>query len=174
MTDDPVPKEEALQVLLQLAGALHSTDPERRQIVLPAGDSRETGAAAKDPAARAAARYQALVEQIPAVTFMAALDEGVNEMYVSPQIEALLGYSQQEWLDDPVLWFSRLHPDDRALWNEEFARGVATGGPFRAQCRVLARDGRVVRMQGEARLVRGAWCSSCRSSRRSSRRAARS
>ncbi len=154
MTEDPNSKEEALKVLLQLAGALHSTDPERRQIVLPAGGPRETGAAAKDPVARAAARYQALVEQIPAVTFMAALDEGVNEMYVSPQIEALLGYSQQEWLDDPVLWFSRLHPEDRALWNEEFARGVATGGPFRAQCRVIARDGRVVWIQGEARLVR--------------------
>ena len=33
------------------------------------------------------ARYRTLVEGIPAVTFMAALDEGVNELYVSPQIE---------------------------------------------------------------------------------------
>ncbi len=44
---------------------------------------------------------------------------------------------------DPVLWFKRLHPDDQDLWNREFARGVASGGPFRAECRVL-----------EARLVR--------------------
>ena len=34
------------------------------------------------------ARYRTLVEEIPAVTFMAALDEGRNELYVSPQIEA--------------------------------------------------------------------------------------
>ena len=73
------------------------------------------------------ARYRALVEQIPAVTFMASLEGGLSNVYVSPQIEALLGFSQEEWMSDPVLWFRQLHPDDRALWNEEFARGCATG-----------------------------------------------
>ena len=34
-------------------------------------------------------RYRTLVEGIPAVTFMAALDEAANELYVSPQIEAV-------------------------------------------------------------------------------------
>ena len=34
------------------------------------------------------ARYRALVEQIPAVVFMAYLDQGIGEAYVSPQIEA--------------------------------------------------------------------------------------
>ena len=36
-------------------------------------------------------RYRALVEQIPAVVFMAYLDQGIGEAYVSPQIEASLG-----------------------------------------------------------------------------------
>jgi two-component system, cell cycle sensor histidine kinase and response regulator CckA len=100
------------------------------------------------------ARFRTLIEQIPAVTFMAALGEGKNEVYVSPHIEALLGYSQAEWLENPVLWYSRLHPDDRKLWNEEFTRGCQTGGPFRAECRLLARSGRVVWVHGEARLAR--------------------
>ncbi len=108
----------------------------------------------EEPARRTEARYRALIEQIPAVTFMAALDEGRNDMYVSPQIESLLGFSQKEWLDDPVLWFKRLHPDDQALWNEEFSRGIASGGPFHAECRLIARDGRVVWILGEARVVR--------------------
>jgi PAS domain S-box-containing protein len=86
---------------------------------------------------------------------MANLEEaGFNEMYVSPQIETLLGFSQREWLDDPVLWFKQLHPDDQELWNNEFARGIAAGGPFRAECRVFARDGHEVWIRGEARLVR--------------------
>ena len=50
------------------------------------------------------ARYRALVEQIPAVVFMAYLDRGIGEAYVSPQIEAALGFSQEEWLEDPVRW----------------------------------------------------------------------
>ena len=99
------------------------------------------------------ARYRALVEQIPAVTFMASLERGLSNVYVSPQIEALLGFSQEEWMSDPVLWFRQLHPDDRALWNEEFARGCATGGPFRSECRFLTKTGEVVWVHGEARLI---------------------
>ena len=37
------------------------------------------------------AKYRALLEQIPAVVFMAYLDRGISEAYVSPQIEAALG-----------------------------------------------------------------------------------
>src|SRR5690349_15073172 len=96
----------------------------------------------------AEARFATLVEQIPAVTFMAVLGEGENEMYVSPHIEQMLGYTQEQWLSDPFLWYTRLHPDDRALWNEEFTRGVQTGGPFRAECRFIAHDGSVVWVHG--------------------------
>lgn len=99
-------------------------------------------------------RYQHLVEQIPAVVFTAALDGGLYDIYVSPQVENLLGYSQREWVADPVLWYERLHPDDRRKLDEEFARGCITGGPFRADCRFLTRDNKVVWVHGEARLIK--------------------
>jgi PAS domain S-box-containing protein len=99
-------------------------------------------------------RYRTLVEQIPAVTFMAVLGEGDNEIYISPHIEALLGFTQTEWLENPFLWYTQLHPDDRDIWHREFARGCRTGGPFRAECRFIARDGRIVWVHGEARVVR--------------------
>src|SRR5205807_8740301 len=66
---------------------------------------------------KAEVRYRTLVEEIPAVTFMAALDGGISELYVSPQIEALLGFSQKEWLEDPVLWYTQLHPADCPRWD---------------------------------------------------------
>jgi PAS domain S-box-containing protein len=103
---------------------------------------------------KAEARFRSLVEQIPAVTFMGSLNEDKNEFYVSPQIEALLGFSQEEWLSDPFLWFNQLHPEDRAYCNQEFARGCVTGGPFRAEFRALTRDGQVVWVHGEAHVVR--------------------
>ncbi len=116
-----------------------------------------TAEQAKDAETRLRAaelRFRTLVEQIPAVTFMAVLGEGKNEIYVSPHVEAMLGFTQEEWLSDPFLWYTQLHSGDRDLWNQEFARGCRTGGPFRAECRFLARDGRVVWVHGEARLVR--------------------
>src|SRR5579884_2292860 len=104
----------------------------------------------------AEARYRTLVEQLPVVTFLAALDGGVNELYVSPQIEALLGFSQKEWLENPILWYTQLHPEDRERWHIEFARTCATGEHFRSEYRFLARDGRVVWIHGEAQVVRDA------------------
>src|ERR1051325_7025210 len=53
----------------------------------------------------AVAKYRTLLEQIPAVVFMAFLDKGIGEAYVSPQIEGMLGFSQEEWLNDPVRWY---------------------------------------------------------------------
>jgi PAS domain S-box-containing protein len=158
-------QEGALAVLSDLASALFPTgvgqikqvtwtDAERRRPSrgLPmSADEREE---AETKLRTAELRYRTLVEQIPAVTFMAVLGEGENEVYVSPYIEALLGFTQQEWLEDPFLWYSQLHPDDRALWYEEFARGCQTGGPFRAECRLIARDGHIVWVHGEARLIK--------------------
>jgi PAS domain S-box-containing protein len=103
---------------------------------------------------RAEARYRSLVEEIPAVTFMAALAGGTNELYVSPQIEALLGFSQEEWLANPVLWYTQLHPEDRERWHIEFAKTCARGEDFRSDYRFLSRTGEVVWVHGEAKLVR--------------------
>lgn len=151
---------EAQAFLGQLAAALFPDGPPGlSQLTWP--DKQAAWPATLDDATRAheklraaEVRYRTLVEQIPAVTFMAVLGEGENEVYVSPHIEALLGFTQQEWLENPFLWYSQLHPDDRGLWNEEFARGCRTGGPFRAECRFLTRDGLVVWVRGEARVVR--------------------
>lgn len=152
----------ASEMLLELAQALFSDGlPDLRRLTWHEENKTLAAAAVTDPRAdaearlRAAeARFRTLVEQIPAVTFMAVLGEGKNEVYVSPHIEQLLGYTQQEWLSDPFLWYWRLYPEDRAMWNEEFARGCRTGGPFRADCRFLARDDRVVWVHGEARVVK--------------------
>jgi PAS domain S-box-containing protein len=100
------------------------------------------------------ARYRTLVEQIPAVVFMAFLDRGISEAYISPQIESILGFSQQEWLNDPVRWYSQIHPDDKARWSAEAASLFLSGEPLQSTYRVMARDGHVVWFHCEAKMVR--------------------
>jgi PAS domain S-box-containing protein len=85
---------------------------------------------------------------------MAYLDEGIGEAYVSPQIEAALGFSQKEWLEDPVRWYRQIHPEDKDRWSSEAAGMFLSGKPLRSSYRVMARDGRVVWFHCEARLVR--------------------
>jgi PAS domain S-box-containing protein len=99
------------------------------------------------------AKFRTLVENIPAVTFIAPLDERVPELYVSPQIEKLLGFSQKEWLEDPVLWHRQLHPDDRERWNRQFAPTCSAGTPFEEVYRFLSKDGQVVWVHGSASIV---------------------
>jgi PAS domain S-box-containing protein len=52
------------------------------------------------------------VEQIPAVTYIDPVDDPDTSLYTSPQIERMLGYTPEEWIEGK-LWPERLHPDDR-------------------------------------------------------------
>ena len=91
---------------------------------------------------------------MPAVTFMASFENGLSEVYVSPYIEALLGYTAREWIDDPILWYMRLHPADRGRWTKEFSRTISWAEHFKGDYRFLAKDGRVVWIHGEAKVIR--------------------
>ena len=97
--------------------------------------------------------FRSIVEEGPAVTYIDAIDDSASSIYVSPQIETLLGYAPQEWCDDPELWPRALHPDDRARALAENARHNETGEPFRLEYRMFAKDGRVVWVHDAARVV---------------------
>jgi len=142
MLEIPPNPTEAERTLRQLAGPL---------LGLPETDAPTLQ---DDPSKLTEARYRTLLEQIPAVTFMASFEQGLSEIYVSPQIESLLGYTQKEWLENPILWYERLHPEERERWNLEFARTVTFGESFHSVYRFLARDGRVVWILGDAKIVR--------------------
>lgn len=151
--------EQAEAMLAAMASGLFPTDLEGLAQLTwreprGSGASGAVNLTAEERLQAAEVRFRTLVEQIPAVTFMAVLGEGKNEVYVSPHIEAMLGFSQTEWLENPFLWYYQLHPEDRKVWNDEFTRGCQTGGPFRAECRFLARNGAVVWVHGEARLLK--------------------
>jgi PAS domain S-box-containing protein len=98
--------------------------------------------------------YRVLVEQVPAVVFIAYLERGISEVYVSPQIESALGFSQAEWLEDPIRWYGQIHPEDKQRWSSDAAEMCLTGNPLKSAYRVMARDGRVVWFQCEVKMVR--------------------
>lgn len=105
-------------------------------------------------ARKAERRYQTLVEQIPVVTFLVSFENRKSEIYVSAHVEKLLGYSAKEWADDPILWYQRLHTEDRARWNEAFSRTISLAEPFKGDYRFRAKDGRVVWIHGEVTVAR--------------------
>jgi len=146
---------DAETVLLDLAAAFLRVPPEGYGS--NGGPYPRTAAAPADAAAlpppNLEAMYRTLVEQIPAVVFMAYLDRGIGEAYVSPRIEEALGFSREEWLEDPIRWYNQIHPDDQQRWSIEAAEMFSSGKPLRSAYRVLARDGRVIWFHCEAKIV---------------------
>src|SRR4030095_15884671 len=103
---------------------------------------------------KAETRYQTLVERIPVVTFIVSFEKRQREIYVSPQVEKLLGYTAEECIENPILWYQRLHPEDRARWNEDFSRTVSRADPFKGDYRFLSKDGRAVWIHVEVTVER--------------------
>ena len=145
---------EAETILSGLANVFFPVNSSIRETADASIEKRDRATIRAAELPNAIARYRTLVEQIPAVVFMAFLDKGIGEAYVSPQIEAILGFSQEEWLNDPVRWYSQIHPDDKARWSIEAAQMFLTGEPLRSVYRVIARDRRVIWFHCEAKMVR--------------------
>src|SRR3989441_308116 len=100
------------------------------------------------------ARYRALVEGIPAVVYQMGLDDQRRTLYASPHIEALFGYTREEWLDQQDIWTELLHPDDREIELAAPDLHSATGDPWSREYRVIAADGRVGWVRDQAVLLR--------------------
>ena len=88
------------------------------------------------------AKYRSLVEQIPAVVYLAEYGEQGDWLYISPQLERVLGYTPEEWLAHPHPMASFTHPEDLAAVLVEEERSLSFGEPFRAEYRMQAKDGR--------------------------------
>jgi PAS domain S-box-containing protein len=100
-------------------------------------------------------RYRTLVERVPAIVYVQEPGEPSRTTYVSPQNEAILGYSPEECIADPDHWIKIMHPDDRERVLAEDRRTNDCGDSFATEFRQFARDGRLVWLRDEATLVRG-------------------
>jgi PAS domain S-box-containing protein len=100
------------------------------------------------------ARYRLLVENIPAVVYMVAPDDDRRTLYVNPQVERTLGYTRQEWLQQPDIWMELLHPDDREPTLDANDRHNLTGNPWSREYRLIASDGRALWFRDVGTLVR--------------------
>jgi diguanylate cyclase (GGDEF)-like protein/PAS domain S-box-containing protein len=95
-----------------------------------------------------------LLRRVPAILYTAEAGVDGRWEYVSPQIEAILGFTPEEWCADPHLWASRLHPDDARTVIESEAGILAGDSPDGAvEYRLRHRDGHIVWVRDDALLV---------------------
>ncbi len=111
---------------------------------------------AEDELRRAEERYRTLVEQLPMIVYRNSASDINVTTYVSPQVEAILGYTREDWLADPGFWRKALHPEDHDRVMAEVQQVHRTGKPFDVEYRMLARDGQVLCFRDQAVLIHDA------------------
>jgi PAS domain S-box-containing protein len=104
---------------------------------------------------RAEERYRDLIEQLPLISYIDEPTETAPSIYVSPQVEDLLGYAPDEWLEDRELFLKLLHPEDRERVVADHGRALEAGDlRWSFEYRLVARDGRTVWIRDDAVVVR--------------------
>ncbi|HEX6456017.1 MAG TPA: EAL domain-containing protein [Solirubrobacterales bacterium] len=95
--------------------------------------------------------FRRLVERLPVIVYTAELGEKGPWRYVSPQVEEILGFRPEEFVSDPGLWASLLHPDDRDRALEiETEEHLGRRDTTPVEYRMCRRDGSIVWIHDEA------------------------
>jgi diguanylate cyclase (GGDEF)-like protein/PAS domain S-box-containing protein len=85
-------------------------------------------------------QYRLLVATIPEVVWKT--DAEGNVIFVSPQVERLLGYSADEFRQKgDSLWFNSVHIDDRERVGQAFESLMKNGEPYDIECRAQKKNG---------------------------------
>jgi len=87
-------------------------------------------------------RYRRLVEELPLITYVDAVDDVASTLYISPQIEDLLGWPAEHWTADPQHFLDALHLEDRQRFLDENREHNDSGRPFETEYRLVTRFGR--------------------------------
>jgi two-component system cell cycle sensor histidine kinase/response regulator CckA len=87
--------------------------------------------------------YETLVESVDGVVWQVELP-ALRFTFVSPQVEQMLGYPVQRWLDEPTFWADHIHPDDRVEAVDFCLMRTRSGKAHDFKYRMIAADGRIV------------------------------
>ena len=98
-------------------------------------------------------RYQDLVEEIDGIVWECKADT-LEFTYISPRVEEMLGYPVQQWYDNPDLWPSVIHPDDRERSIEFCRQRTEEGIDHHFDYRANTADGRTIWIHDQVRLIR--------------------
>ena len=99
-------------------------------------------------------KYRTLIEQVAAISYIAELGTHGQWLYVSPQIETILGFTTEEWLSTSRDWLLRIPSEDHPIVISAEERS-ARGEPFQAEYRLTRKDGETIWVSDTAVVVRG-------------------
>jgi PAS domain S-box-containing protein len=141
------PRSKLRGLIVDVTGRRH-LELERVAAAKLVGEERTREAAARW--VEAEERFRALEQQVPAITYLDAVEGPQKTLAISEQTSMILGYSPEDWYADPDLWSKIVHPDDRTRLEAAHRSGGFAGG---IEYRVITKDGRTLWMHDRSRLI---------------------
>lgn len=97
-------------------------------------------------------RYEDLVNSIDGVVY--EIDAETREtLFISRQVEHLLGYSTQAFTDNPMLWVERVHPEDVSATIDFSKRKIGQYESYELGYRMLGANGQTVWVRDIASII---------------------
>jgi PAS domain S-box-containing protein len=94
----------------QISGNVHGTiDRKQAQLQEELEESKRTIKSLRE----AENRYRLVVERLPAIIYIAESVGFRRMLYVSPQVETVMGYTRSEWTTGQKSWQETIYPADR-------------------------------------------------------------
>jgi PAS domain S-box-containing protein len=125
------------------AGRLLEAFADQAAVALSTARLFEAERAARTRAEAAERRVHELVQGVDAI--VTELDRASRRvLFVNGRIEPLLGYTAEQWLNEPGFWRAHIHPDDRPRVVDFMTAEIDAGRDAVQEYRMLAADGRVV------------------------------
>lgn len=98
--------------------------------------------------------YRSLVEQLPVVVYLEAIEGLSRTLFIGSGIEDLVGIEPHEWVRQVDGWFDHVHPDDRGRVLEASLACDRTLEPFRQEYRMRRSDGSYVWLLEQSQVLR--------------------
>ncbi len=97
-------------------------------------------------------RYEAAVESSNLMLY--DWSPGTDSVTYGGDVERIVGYSAPELAGSLSRWLELVHPDDRAAFDREIERVLATEDSFNLTYRVRRKDGRIISVEDRGHFVR--------------------
>jgi PAS domain S-box-containing protein len=100
-----------------------------------------------------AQRFRNLVEDLNAGIWEMDVP-GFQVTFVSRQMESILGFPMEKWLQETDFWVQHVHPEDREHVVERCRNAIAEGRDYSFRYRAIAANGKTIWLQDIVRVVR--------------------
>ncbi|MBI3891671.1 MAG: response regulator [Candidatus Wallbacteria bacterium] len=98
-------------------------------------------------------KHRALLEHLPVIMFQGALGQPNPTLYISAQVDRILGYPRAQWLEGEGLWPKVVHHHDRARVLESAGRLQSPGDRASLDYRMVASNGEDVWFHQECAVI---------------------